>query len=127
MHRPRPGVGLDDGAGLSRCQDAAHPARHRGGGAAVAQPGADRRAGRHARSSKRRALRLRRRQGLSPGRVQRLRHSHGRPPPPPPPPPRNPPPAPHHPPPPPTPPPPPSPHTPAPPHHPGPTLAPPPP
>ena len=55
-------------------QDPAHPPRHRRGGAALAQPGAGRRAGRDARPALRRALRLRRRQGLPPGRVRRLLH-----------------------------------------------------
>ena len=53
----------------------AHPPRHRGGRAALAQSGADRRAGRHARPAERRPVRFRRRQGLPPGRVRRLLHS----------------------------------------------------
>ena len=54
LHRPGPGVGVDDGARLSRRAHRSHPARHRGGGAAVAQSGADRRAGRDARPAERR-------------------------------------------------------------------------
>ena len=74
LHRPGPGLRLDDRAGLSRGAHPAHPARHRGGRAAVAQSGADRRAGRDARPADRRPGRFRRRQGLSQGRVRRLLH-----------------------------------------------------
>ena len=74
LHRPGPGLGLHDAAGLPGREDPAHPARHRGGGAALAQPGAGRGAGGDARPALRRALRLRRRQGLPQGRVRRLLH-----------------------------------------------------
>ena len=55
-------------------QDPADPARHRRRRAALAQSGADRRAGRDARPADRRAVRFRRRQGLPQGRVRRLLH-----------------------------------------------------
>ena len=74
FHRPGPGLVLDDGAGLSRRPHPPHPVGHGGGGDAVAQSGAGRRAGRHPRPFERRARRFRRRQGLPPGRVRRLLH-----------------------------------------------------
>ena len=78
FHRLRPGLGLAQSAELSRRAHRAHPPRHRGGGAAVAQSGAGRRTGGDARSAVGRPARFRRRQGLSRLRVLRLLRAAGR-------------------------------------------------
>ena len=72
FHRLRPGLGEPQPADLARRPHHDAAARHRGAGAAVAQPGAARRAGRDARPAVRRPARFRRRQGLSLQRVRRL-------------------------------------------------------
>ncbi len=74
FHRLRPSLGVDEPAGLSGGAHRAHPPRHRGRRAAVAQPDPGRRAGGDARPVVERPARFRRRQGLPHLRILRLLH-----------------------------------------------------
>ena len=72
FHRLRAGLREPVAAHLGGGADQDLAARHRGAGAALAQSGAARRAGRDHRSALRRPARFRRRQGLPPQRIRRL-------------------------------------------------------